>query len=88
MIDDTECIFVTTEYDWNTDTYISIMDEEHKLGVLYFYLLGINENFKPRFDGKYSPLTTIGLQIFSRSGRQKGFIYNVEQEESFNQPHA
>lgn len=60
------------------------MDEEHRLDVLHFYLLDINENFKPQLDGNFSPLTTIGLQIFSRSGRQKGFIYNVEKNENFN----
>lgn len=77
--------FATTEYDWNTDTYTPIADEEHNPGVLYFYSLDINEDFKPQLNDKDSSLRTIGLQVFPRSGRQKGFIYDVKKNEDFNQ---
>lgn len=77
--------FATTKYDWNTNTYIPITNEEHKPGVLYFYSLNINEDFKPQLNGEDSPLRTIGLQVFPRSGCQKGFIYNVEKDGDFNQ---
>lgn len=69
--------FATTEYDPDSDKYNPIIDKAHEPGVLYCYSLDINSDFR----GKIS---TIGLQVFPRSGRQKGFLYNVCPQENFN----
>lgn len=76
--------FATNEYDEKLDTYLPIIDENHDYGVLYYYSLDINEDFKITFQGKESPLSTIGLQVFPRSGNQSGFLYRLEKEEDFN----
>lgn len=76
--------FATTDYDYNTDTYSPIVDESHKPGVLYYYSLDINEDFGKPAGTMKSPLSTIGLQVFPRSGRQKGFLYFMRPDENFN----
>lgn len=70
--------FATTSYDWKTDRYSPILDENHVPGVLYYYSLDIENDFK------MNSLSTIGLQVFPRSGRQCGFLYDVEKEQDFN----
>ena len=70
--------FATTDYDWKTDTYSPILDEEHVAGILYYYSLDIDTDFKE------VPLTTIGLQVFPRSGKQYGFLYRLTKEQDFN----
>ena len=76
--------FATTKYDWKTDTYSPIEDEDSKPGVLYYYSLNIDEDFGVQNDGHRSPLSTIGLQVFPRSGRQRGFLYDLRPTENFN----
>ena len=76
--------FATARYDWNTDSYSPIEDEDHTPGVLYYYSLSIDEDFGLQRDGSNSPLSTIGLQVFPRSGRQKGFLYNLPIKDNFN----
>ena len=76
--------FATTKHDWNTDVY-SPIEEDGKIGMLYYYCLDINKDFKFRTEGKLSPLSTIGLQVFPRSGRQKGFLYSLSVDENFNE---
>jgi len=76
--------FATTKYDWKTDTYSPIEDEDSKPGVLYYYSLNIDEDFGMQNDGHRSPLSTIGLQVFPRSGRQRGFLYDLRPNENFN----
>ena len=76
--------FATTKYDWKTDTYSPIEDEDSKPGVLYYYSLNIDEDFGVQNDGHRSPLSTIGLQVFPRSGRQRGFLYDLRPNENFN----
>ena len=76
--------FATTEYDEETDIYSAIVDENHELGVLYYYSLDINEDFGKPAGTVKSPLSTIGLQVFPRSGRQKGFLYVLRTDENFN----
>ena len=76
--------FATTTYDWTSDTYSPILDSHHKPGVLYYYTLDINQDFGVHSDGRKSPLSTIGLQVFPRSGSQKGFLYTHSQNENFN----
>ena len=77
--------FAVTQCDEATDTYTPIVDENHAPGVLYYYSLNIQDDFGRRQDdGRKSPLSTIGLQVFPRSGRQKGFLYGLQKEENFN----
>lgn len=76
--------FATTKYDWDTDVYSPIEEKDSEIGVLYYYNLDINQDFGVRPDGRMSPLSTIGLQVFPRSGRQKGFLYDVRIDENFN----
>lgn len=76
--------FAITEYDQDSDTYNPIIDKAHEPGVLYYYSLSINNDFRNK-------LSAIGLQVFPRSGRQKGFLYNMCLQENFNdvaQAHA
>lgn len=76
--------FATTKYDWDTDTYSPIEEKDSEIGVLYYYNLDINQDFGKRIDGSRSSLSTIGLQVFPRSGRQKGFLYDLRTNENFN----
>ena len=76
--------FATTEYNDKTDTYTPITDENHAPGVLYYYYLDIKEDFGKQVRSNNSGLSTIGLQVFQRSGRQKGFLYNLTPKENFN----
>lgn len=70
--------FATTNYDKDTDTYSPVIDES-KEGVLYaFELTDIKKDFKN------NGLRSIGQQIFPRSGYQKGFLYEFEKEDNFN----
>ena len=77
--------FATTKYDEVTDTYSPMDEKDSKVGVLYYYNLDINQDFGLRGDGRKSPLSTIGLQVFPRSGRQKGFLYDLRPGENFNE---
>ncbi len=77
--------FATTKHDDKTDTYSAIEDENHEPGVLYFYSLDINKDFGKPAGTKQSPLSTIGLQVFPRSGKQKGFLYDMRPTENFNE---
>lgn len=76
--------FATTKYDWDTDTFSPIEDEDREPGVLYYYNLSVAEDFGIQDDGRQSPLSTIGLQVFPRSGRQRGFLYDLRPDENFN----
>ncbi len=76
--------FATAIYDWATDTYSPIEDDNHEPGVLYYYNLDINEDFGTLAGSRRTPLSTIGLQVFPRSGKQSGFLYNLQTDENFN----
>lgn len=77
--------FATTKYDWTSDTYSPVVEANDNIGVIYYYNLDINQDFVIRADGRKSSLSTIGLQVFPRSGRQKGFLYNLRTDQNFNQ---
>ena len=77
--------FATAKHDDKTDTYSPIVDENHEPGVLYYYNLDINTDFGKPAGTKQSPLSTIGLQVFPRSGKQKGFLYDMRPTENFNE---
>lgn len=74
--------FATQKYDWKTDTYSSIVDEKHEYGVLYYYNIDINRDFRMQPNGEQ--LSTIGLQVFPRSGMQRGFLYTCGIDSNFN----
>ena len=74
--------FAVTEY--KDDTYSPIGDENHEPGVLYYYCLDINEDFGNPVGTQEAPLSTIGLQVFPRSGRQRGFLYDLQADKNFN----
>lgn len=74
--------FATQKYDRNSDKYIPVIDENNESGIIYFYDIDIDRDFKERVEGKQ--LSTIGLQVFPRSGRQKGFLYKLNKDDNFN----
>lgn len=79
---DVALFFATQHYDSKTDSYYPIVDEnEEKIGVLYYYSLDCITDFVPSLGGRMS---TIGLQAFPRSGRQKGFLYDCDKDSNFN----
>lgn len=73
--------FAVTDYNEKTDTYSPVIDES-RYGVFYYW-----DNvrhplaFQPIFGGN---LSSIGLQVFPRSGRQKGFLFSMYCEQNFN----
>lgn len=73
--------FAVTDYNEKTDTYSPVMDES-RYGVFYYW-----DNvrdplaFQPHFGEN---LSSIGLQVFPRSGRQKGFLFSMHREQNFN----
>ena len=74
--------FATQRYESKSDKYIPITDENHEVGILYYYELDIHRDFQQQHNGEQ--LSTIGLQVFPRSGRQKGFLYNLDINNNFN----
>lgn len=79
---DVALFFATQKYDWESDKYTPIIDENHEAGILYYYEIDINRDFLQQLNGEQ--LSTIGLQVFPRSGRQKGFLYNLNMHSNFN----
>lgn len=75
--------FATSMYDVANDEYSPISGEEYEDGILYYYALDIEQDFKFT-DGKRSPLSTIGLQVFPRSASQYGFLFSMQKNEDFN----
>lgn len=83
---DVALFFATQKHDWESDKYTPIIDENHEAGILYYYEIDINRDFQQQLNGEQ--LSTIGLQVFPRSGRQKGFLYKLNRNGNFNSlPH-
>lgn len=72
--------FATTYYDEKTDKYYPITNS-NDYGVLYYMDVNPLWGFQ-NFLG--TQLSTIGLQIFPRSGIQKGFLQKLYKEQDFN----
>ncbi len=70
--------FATTHYDWRTDTYSPVVDSHNSYGVLYYYSLDVIRDFV------FTGLRTIGLQVFPRSERQSGFLYEMKKGDDLN----
>lgn len=65
------------------NSYSPIIDEE-QIGVLYYYELDIQKDFKPIQNLSDHQVTTIGLQVFPRSGRQFGILCGMKKMGNFN----
>lgn len=72
--------FATTRYDRDKDIYEPYIDTKN-LGVLYYYEINYPEAFN-RHHNRH--LSTIGKQVFSRSGAQHGFLLSMEKGMNFN----
>lgn len=73
--------FAVTDYNEKTDTYSPVIDES-RYGVFYYWDdVRHPLAFQPIFGGN---LSSIGLQVFPRSGRQKGFLFSMYREQNFN----
>lgn len=72
--------FATTDYDRLTDSYRPHLTTD-KLGVLYYYEIAMPGAFSPK--SNYH-LSTIGKQVFMRSGNQHGFLLNMDNGINFN----
>lgn len=79
---DVALFFATQHYDSRTDSYSPITDDSHDPGVLYYYNIDIKRDFQLQPNGEQ--LSTIGLQVFPRSGRQRGFLYDCNMHTNFN----
>lgn len=71
--------FAVTDYSAEKDEYKPT--DETGLGVLYYYSLEMPDAFQDH--GSYA-LSTIGKQIFMRSGAQHGFLLRMEKGVNFN----
>lgn len=69
--------FATNTYDFVTDTYFP-MNDNGKVGVLYYYDIESANGFT------YYGLSSIGHQVFPRSGCQSGFLQRIEKGHNFN----
>ncbi len=66
--------FATNNYDWETDTYTPMTDE-NELGVIYLYSLNMPNAFQRQRNECH--LSVIGKQVFSRPGSQHGFLFQM-----------
>lgn len=71
--------FAVTDYDCDHDEYH--VTKETSLGVLYYYSIEMPGAFRTKTP--YA-LSTIGKQIFMRSGNQHGFLLRMEKGVNFN----
>lgn len=76
---DVASFFAITDYDAKTDTYKPHL--QAGIGIIYCYPLDF---FSFKFPIKGTRLTTIGLQVFPRSGLQRGFLVELDRDDNFN----
>lgn len=73
--------FAVTDYDEKRDAYIPVVDES-RYGVFYYW-----DNVRDPFAFQAvtgGNLSTIGLQVFPRSGQQSGFLYSMSRGQNFH----
>lgn len=63
------------------DEYVPCTDE-NKVGVIYYYELRFPDAFQQH---KHYAMKTIGKQVFSRSGLQRGFLLEMDKEADLKQ---
>lgn len=81
---DTAKFFACCDYDTNNDTYKPHLEEG--IGVIYFYEIKQPMAFQPypsRRNYEYH-LSTIGKQVFPRSGAQHGFLLDMRKGVDLN----
>lgn len=71
--------FAVTQYDSKNDEYSPYTKEG--LGVMYYYEISEPNAFMPK---RGQCLSTIGKQVFMRSGNQHGFLLNMDKGVNFN----
>lgn len=71
--------FAVTDYDGDHDVYQ--VTKETGLGLLYYYSIEMPGAFRTK---THCTLSTIGKQIFMRSGNQHGFLLRMEKGVNFN----
>lgn len=71
--------FAVTQYDNKTDEYSPYTKDG--LGVIYYYEISEPSAFMPKCG---QCLSTIGKQVFMRSGSQHGFLLNMDKGVNFN----
>lgn len=72
--------FAVTDYNNKTDKYSPHTDTS-ELGVMYYYEISEPGAFQ---QNRQQTLSTIGKQIFMRSGNQHGFLLNMDKNTNFN----
>jgi len=75
--------FAVTDYNSESRKYIPI-NNDGQIGCLYFYELDKEEDFGPDKNSGKPRLSTIGLQVFPRSEKQRGFLLNLDKDENLN----
>lgn len=73
--------FAVTDYDSEKDIYMPHTATD-KLGVMYYFELSMPGAFSWK---KEKLLSTIGKQVFMRSGQQHGFLLNMDKGTNFNE---
>ena len=73
--------FAVVDYDSKADKYIA-HTTTNKLGVMYYYELSMPGGFSWK---KGRARSTIGKQVFMRSGQQHGFLLNMDKGTNFNE---
>ncbi len=78
--------FACCEYDSKTHGYKPVLDSK-KHGVIYYYSLDMPNIFQYQLNDYLTKLSTIGLQVFPRSGNQHGFLLQMPKGVNFNNLH-
>lgn len=73
--------FAVTDYEEKNDSYSPVLDES-RYGVFYYWDNVRNSLAFQSVTG--GNLSTIGLQVFPRSGRQSGFLYSMFRGQNFH----
>lgn len=74
--------FATTDYDEKYDSYSPVLDES-RFGVFYYWD-NVRHPFAFQRQLGGGNLSTIGLQVFPRSGKQSGFLYSMFRGQNFH----
>jgi hypothetical protein len=74
--------FAVTDYNAENGSYSPVLDES-RYGVFYYW-----DNVRDALAFQQNPnggnLSNIGLQVFPRSGKQRGFLYSVLRDQNFH----
>jgi hypothetical protein len=74
--------FAVTNYNSTTNEYEPFLSND-EIGVLYYYEIKMPHAFHPNEEKGYH-LSTIGKQVFMRSGAQHGFLLEMSKDSNFN----